>query len=68
MMKKIELPNKLISELRKLPETGMGYQLVDLKLNDGRTLKKIVVLNSSTVDTDIDIPIDKIIGIKLSIK
>jgi hypothetical protein len=46
-MKKISLTKDQIDTLSDLPETGMGYQIVDITLNDGTVLKNKVVLNSS---------------------
>lgn len=45
--KKLNLSNYWIETLINLPETGMGYQLVDIKLNDGTILRRRVVVNSS---------------------
>jgi len=46
MEKKIKLLQKQIDLLVNLPETGMGYQIVDIKLKDGRIFNRKVVLNS----------------------
>lgn len=29
-----------------MPESGMGYQVINVKLKNGQVLKKIIVLNS----------------------
>jgi hypothetical protein len=42
----LKLPDKFISILTNLPETGMGYQLVKIILKDGKTLHQRKVLNS----------------------
>jgi hypothetical protein len=44
---KITLNKDQIEFLSKLPEQGMGYQLVDLTLKNGRVLRGIIVLNST---------------------
>lgn len=44
--KRIKLKEEHIEYLLELPESGMGYQIVDLTLKDGHQLKKRVVLNS----------------------
>lgn len=44
--KKIELNEKHIDYLINLPESGMGYHVVDLILKDGKRLKNRIVLNS----------------------
>ncbi len=36
--------------LKSLPETGMGYQKVDLTLRNGKILKGIIVLNCEIID------------------
>lgn len=40
----ITLPQKWLFELANKPETGMGYQIVDVLLNDGRLFKQVVVV------------------------
>jgi hypothetical protein len=47
MTSKIKIPDKFVTELVKLPENGMGYQLVKVFLNNGKVLRKHKVLNSS---------------------
>jgi len=40
--------SKIFSDyLSELPETGMGYQIVDIELKNGNILKDYVVLNST---------------------
>lgn len=40
--------SKIFSDyLSDLPETGMGYQIVDIELKNGKILKDYVVLNSA---------------------
>ncbi len=46
LKKRIELKKEHINVLSKLPETGMGYQIVDVTLKDGLQLKNRIVLNS----------------------
>jgi len=43
----LQLPNKWSSMLIKMPETGMGYQLVKVFLNNGKILRAHKVLNAS---------------------
>ena len=47
MKPKFKIPEKFIHQLVKLPESGMGYQLVKVFLSDGKVLRKHKVLNSS---------------------
>ena len=44
--KRIKLKEKHINYLLQLPESGMGYQIVDVTLKNGQQLKKKIVLNS----------------------
>lgn len=44
------LPQRLSQSLMKLPETGMGFQVVDLVLADGRVLAGVVVLNAELAE------------------
>jgi hypothetical protein len=43
----IELTDELKSTLDNIPETGMGYHIVDVLLKNGRVLKGRTVVNSS---------------------
>ncbi len=44
-LKKKKWINKLVS----LPESGMGYQIVDIVLKDQRVISKVVILNAEIV-------------------
>ena len=46
----IELRPELVNRLLALPENGMGYQLVDLVLVDGRVVPSVPVFNSEVAD------------------
>lgn len=41
----LELRRELIDRLISLPETGMGYQIVDLLLADGRVVPNVTIFN-----------------------
>ena len=43
---KLRLDTRWVNRLLKAPESGMGYQRVDVTLADGRELKDAVVLNA----------------------
>jgi hypothetical protein len=43
---KLRLDRRWVERLLKAPESGMGYQRVDVTLTDGRVLKDAVVLNA----------------------
>jgi hypothetical protein len=47
---KIKLNNKLINYLLSIPESGMGYQKVDITLNNGREIKNLIVLNAEILE------------------
>ena len=57
---KIKLPEKWIVYLTQLPESGMGYQRVDVFFQDGSRQCDCVVSNSETLDID-DCNVDKAI-------
>jgi hypothetical protein len=51
----IKLSKKFSNVLNELPETGMGYQIVDVQLKSGKWLNEIPVYNSEILvveDTD----------------
>lgn len=68
MKKKLEitLPGHLIKKLQELPETGMGYQVVNFELRDGTILKSVTVLNASIVLLDKDMDVLEIVKVELS--
>lgn len=41
-MEKMRLPKKWSKKLENMPETGMGYQTVEILLKDGRTFTGII--------------------------
>lgn len=47
MTKKVKLLDTQIKFLESLPEQGMGYQIVDIELKDGKKLINRIVLNST---------------------
>ncbi len=65
---KIKLRDEHIKTLSELPETGMGYQVVDILLKDGKTLKNRIVINSEflIVNKDELLDLDMIQSVKLS--
>jgi len=42
----LRLTKKWVDKLVALPESGMGYQIVDIALKDGRVLKEVIILGS----------------------
>ena len=47
---RIKLDKRWVELLLKLPESGMGYQRVDVRMADGRELKNAVVLNAELLE------------------
>lgn len=53
-------------KLINLPETGMGYHKVDIKLSDGRVIKGLIVLNCENLLTEgFEIEADKITDVNI---
>jgi hypothetical protein len=52
---RVKLDKKWIARLVQLPESGMGYQRVDLRLQDGRELKDVTVFNAEELDLPDDL-------------
>jgi len=70
MRKKIEiqLSQNWIEMLQNLPETGMGYQIVNLILANGKVFNDVTVLNCSIAILDEEIDATQIENIELSAK
>jgi hypothetical protein len=47
---KIKLDRRFVERLVNLPESGMGYQRVDIRLTDGRELQDVLVFNAEDAD------------------
>ena len=52
-------------ELLNQPESGMGYQRVDVVLADGRELLDRVVFNAEEIDLPDDVTSNEIVEIRL---
>ena len=50
MTMRIKLEQRWVKRLLQLPESGMGYQRVDLRLADGRELKDVPVFNAEELE------------------
>jgi len=46
---KLKHNGKWQKRLVRLPEFGMGYQIVDITLKDTRIIKKVIVCNAESV-------------------
>lgn len=58
LTKKIELTDELKSTIYGIPESGIGYHIVDIILKNGRILRNIKILNGTYLVTNPDEPID----------
>jgi hypothetical protein len=47
---KVRLEQRWIKRLLEWPESGMGYQRVDVRLADGRELKDLPVFNAEEIE------------------
>lgn len=47
---RIQLARRWIDMLRKAPESGMGYQRVDVRFVDGRRVDSVMVFNAEQLD------------------
>jgi len=47
---RIKLEPRWTKRLLEFPESGMGYQRVDIRLVDGRELKDVVVFNAEEIE------------------
>lgn len=66
----IQLSSDFMKYLESLPEQGMGYQIVDIYLENGRILREKVVLNSTLIkleDNEMS-ALDRIVSVKISLK
>jgi len=51
---RVKLDPRLTKRLLQMPESGMGYQRVDLRLSDGRELKNVLAFNAEEVELPSD--------------
>jgi hypothetical protein len=54
-----------VERLANLPESGMGYQRVDLRLADGRELRDVLVFNAEEADVPDEFAHAKIADVRL---
>ena len=50
----------------QMPESGMGYQRVDVHLKDGRVIRNLMVLNAEECQTEEPFGPEEIADIELS--
>ncbi len=51
---RVKLEKRWTKRLLELPESGMGYQRVDVRLVDGRELKDLLVFNAEEIEVPSD--------------
>jgi len=61
----IKLNDYWVSRLVQMPETGMGYQKVDVTFKDGHILKGLIVLNAEDCQTEEEFNVMDIVDIKI---
>ena len=47
---RLHLPQKWVDYLTRMPESGMGYQRVDVLLDDGTEVKDCLVFNAEEIE------------------
>lgn len=50
MSVRLHLPQEWVDYLTRMPESGMGYQRVDVVLDDGTELKDCLVFNAEEIE------------------
>lgn len=53
---RLELGRRWTEKLARLPESGMGYQRVRVRLEDGRTIDDALVYNARVLEVPDDAP------------
>lgn len=53
---RISLDDRWTRKLLALPESGMGYQRVRVRLKDGRSVENAIALNGQTLQVPDDAP------------
>lgn len=64
----LKLPESFIFYLENIPENGMGYQIVDIIMLDGKVLTDRIIFNSTYIkrlNEEEEIEIEKIKVIKV---
>lgn len=51
---RIKIDKRWTDQLVRWPETGMGYQRVDVTMTDGRELKNAIVLNAELLEVPVE--------------
>lgn len=67
-MKTVILNDFWSQRLAQLPESGMGYQKVDIVMKDHRVIENVIVLNAEECQTFEDFNLSDIADVKLSVR
>ena len=62
---RIKLEPRFVNRLLEQPESGIGYQRVDIRLVDGRELKDVVVFNAEEAEVPDEFAHAKIADVRL---
>lgn len=65
-MTTVHLPARWIQQLVRLPESGMGYQKVNIVLKEGKVLKGVIVLNAEEAQAPEAFELSDIVDIQLA--
>jgi len=60
-----KLPYKWMKYLLNAPETGQGYQIVNIILDDGTIVPNQIVLNCACITGEQDFPVESINSIEV---
>ena len=63
---RLKLDPRWTKQLRVLPESGMGYQRVDVRFSDGRVLCGALVFNAEELEAPKEFSCAEIANVKLS--
>ena len=62
---RVTLDRRFVERLAQQPESGMGYQRVDIRFADGRELKDVIVFNAEQADVPEEFANAKIADVRL---
>lgn len=60
----MKLSNKFIKQLQSMPESGMGYHIVNITTKNGLRYPNVKILNCDTIRHVVSIPVDDILTIE----
>lgn len=67
-MFEFKLPEDIVAQLIRMPETGMGYQVVDFYFANGDVKRSITVINCTVAKFTERVEVDKIVRVGLAKK